>query len=137
MLGTLIGRITEEAEPNSFLHLLSFFPSYYWHLVYVPIATPIVIFLVRFFWRELSDTRLLAITGLIMYLIGAVALDFLEGKYGNSEHPSLMLVVLGHGVTFDPFLVEELMEMVGVTLVLAALLKYLCRLILDNSPSTA
>ena len=133
MLGTLVGRIAEEAEPDSLLHRVSFFPSYYWLLLYVPMATPIAIFLIRFFWRELHNGRVLATTGLIVYLIGAVALDFLEGSYGNSEHHRLMLVVLDHAITFDPFLIEELMEMVGVTLVLAAFLKYL--LVLDNPAS--
>ena len=110
--------------------MLKQFDSYYWALVYVPIAVPIGIFLGVYFWHKLGPARIWAIGGMVVFLIGAVVLDHLEGRYGNSGHYRIEMDLLGMHFHFDIFLLEELMEMIGITMIINALLHHLSNIVL-------
>ena len=126
----------DDARQGTFLYMLKQFPSYYWALVYVPIAVPIGIFLGMYFWRKLGPARSWAIGGMVIFLIGAVVLDYLEGRYGNSGHyPIRAMDMFGMRFRFDIFLLEELMEMIGITMIINAFLHHLSNLILAMQPS--
>jgi hypothetical protein len=121
-LGTLFMRIIEAADENSLLHILVRFPSYYWAVIYAPFAIPLGILMGRFVCRELKDTCRFAIAGLVLFFIGSIGLDYLEGAYGLPKHKGIAITLFNRWWAFDIGLVEELMEMVGVTLVIAAVL---------------
>ena len=125
-----------DARKGTFLYMLKQFPSYYWALVYVPIAVPIGIFLGVYFWHKLGSARSWAIGGMVIFLIGAVVLDHLEGRYGNSGHYRIAMDMFGMHFRFDIFLLEELMEMIGVTMIINAFLHHLSNLILAMQPRT-
>ena len=125
----------DDARKGTFLYMLKQFPSYYWALLYVPIAVPIGIFLGVYFWHKLGPARSWAIGGMVIFLIGAVVLDHLEGRYGNSGHHRIAMDMFGMHFKFDIFLLEELMEMIGVTMIINAFLHHLSNLILAMQPS--
>ena len=129
--GTLLYRAVRNADEGSALQTLSSFPSYYWALIYVPLALPAIAILVWFFWRELGKMRALPIVGMILFLIGAVVLDYLEGRYGNDEHKPWEVNFLGFNEIVDTALIEEAFEMVGVTLVVTGCLFHLARLVIQ------
>ena len=125
----------DDARKGTFLYMLKQFPSYYWVLVYVPIVVPIGIFLGVYFWHTLGPARSWAIGGMVIFLIGAVVLDHLEGRYGNSGHHRIAMDMFGMHFRFDMFLLEELMEMIGITMTINAFLHHLSNLILAMQPS--
>ena len=125
----------DDARKGTFLYMLKQFPSYYWALLYVPIAVPIGIFLGVYFWHRLGPARSWAIGGMVIFLIGAVVIDHLEGRYGDSGHHRIAMDMFGMHFRFDIFLLEELMEMIGITMIINAFLHYLSNLILAMQPS--
>lgn len=131
-IGTLLEERFEGAEHGSLLGELSRFPSYYWMLIYIPIAVPVLLVVVHVLWRELHGSRTIALLGIVSYVTGAVVLDYLEGRYGTSDHQPIPLRFVGHSLAIDVFLVEELMEMVAVTLIIAALLRRVSRSLHDD-----
>lgn len=129
MLGTLLEDQVKSADEASWLSRLRDFPTYYWALIYAPIAVPVGAWLVRFFWRELGENRWPAIAGVFVFVLGAVGLDLLEGVYGEGDHTGIRLELSGHSFLFDIYMVEELLEMAGVTLVILALVRHGSRLV--------
>jgi len=135
-LGSLMkSHVFDDARKGTFLYMLKQFPSYYWPVVYVPIVVPIGIFLGVYFWHTLGPARSWAIGGMVIFLIGAVVLDYLEGRYGNSGHHRIAMDMFGMHFRFDIFLLEELMEMIGITMIINAFLHHLSNLILAMQPS--
>lgn len=124
-LGDVAGATFRSAEVGTLTYYLSTFPSYYWALVYVPVAAPAFVVFAWFAIKELVGNRALAILGLVVYFSGALVLDHLEGHYGSPQHERLLWTVVDHTFRFDIFLLEELFEMVGVFLVLEAMLRHL------------
>ena len=120
--GTLLGRAIDDSEEGSLIYNWDQFPSYYWSIIYVPIAVPVAIFIGWFFWRELGRLRYLPMAGMTLFLIGAVVLDYLEGAYGRDDHKPWRVEFWGFSEIVDTALIEEAFEMVGVTLILAACL---------------
>lgn len=120
-LGTGLGRIAESAEQGTALAAVVAFPSYYWGLIYGLVGIPAAIVLGVFFWRELAGMRRTMIAGMAIFIFGALVLDHVEGRWGAEGHAGLPFELLGAQRFFDVFLLEELAEMVGVTLAVAAL----------------
>jgi hypothetical protein len=65
---------------------LNFFPSYTWHLVFVPVFGALGLFALVFLWQELQQrhARMLVITAICLFVI-AVGMDFVEGL--DRYHP--------------------------------------------------
>lgn len=133
-VGDLAGDYFRSAEPGSYTFYLSYFPSYYWALFYVPIGVPLLGAFGRFAWRELAGSRLMATSGLLAYVAGAVVLDHIEGRYGNPEHQPILLELAGHAFRFDIFLVEELLEMTGVLILIDVFLGHLAQMVHVGMP---
>ena len=126
-LGGVAGEIFRSAAPGTMAAWLGTFPSYYWALVYVPVAVPCGLVFSWFALREMVGVRLLAISGLVVFGLGAVVLDHLEGRFGNAAHEHLRLAIAGQALRFDVFLLEELLEMLGVFLLIEAVFRQLFR----------
>lgn len=132
--GAVAGHLFRTAEPGSLRFYLSTFPSYYWALVYVPVAVPCALIFSWFALKEMVGTRVLAISGLVLFGLGAVVLDHLEGRFGNSAHEMVQIVVGEQAYRFDVFLIEELLEMLGVFLVIEAAFRHLLRALREHPP---
>jgi len=126
--GTLLGGAIDNSEKGSLIHFLGEFPSYYWPIVYLPVALPASIIVGIFLWKELGNLRYLSIAGIVVFFVGAVVLDFLEGAYGTDDHGHWRVTIWRFDQIMDTHLIEEMMEMFGVTLVLAACLLHASRL---------
>lgn len=124
--GTALGWVIEESEKGSLVHHWDRFPSYYWSLIYVPLALPAAIFLGWFFYKELGTLGILPIMGMILFVTGAVVLDFVEGAYSSFDTGQWRVQLQGFNV--DTFIIEEMFEMLGVTLILAGCLFHASRL---------
>lgn len=133
-LGGLAGALFRHAQPGTLTYWASTFPSYYWALVYVPIAVPCFVVFGWFAMKEMTGSRVLAISGLVLFAMGAVVLDHLEGRFGNAAHQGLQLALLGSAYRFDIFLVEELCELFGVFLLIEGMLRHLLR-VLREAPA--
>jgi len=117
-VGTLFERYLEANETPLIEKSIASFNSYYWALVYVPIVIPIAIWLGWFFWKELGKYRYFPIIGMTVFLLGAVGVDFLEGAYSDVDEEHITGFARLIVVDMDSYLIEEMMEMVGVTLAL-------------------
>ena len=119
--GSAFRQFVDRFPPNSMIANLSDFPSYFWILLYVPIALPVAVILSCFLWKELGRLRLLPIAGMVLFLIGAVGVDYIEGIF--------RLTSSGPDSYFYFYLVEESLEMFGVTLILAGCLLHTAKLV--------
>ncbi|MBI3925305.1 MAG: hypothetical protein HY319_07190 [Armatimonadetes bacterium] len=120
-IGAQLSHTIEHANPRSWVARLILFPSYYWVLIYAPIGLPLAAVVARFLWRQLGPARGPSTAGILLFLAGAVGLDYAEGRYRSGPSPFLWHM--------DVFLVEEMAEMLGVTLVLTACLVHTVRLL--------
>jgi hypothetical protein len=123
-LGTWLGGLVERSSNRSPIHSLRSFGSYYWILLYGPIAAVGSVALTAFLYRELRPGWRLASSGLLLCLLGALGLDYLEGRYGTPNHDRIPILLFGRFFRFDVFLVEECLEMFGVTLMIAGLMAH-------------
>lgn len=120
--GSVFGGYLDSNETPLMDRMLENFQSYYWALVYVPIALPVAIGLGVFFWKELGRYRYLPIIGMIVFLMGAVGVDFVEGTYYDVDEDEIVGFARWLVVDLDSYLIEEMAEMLGVTLVLVGCL---------------
>lgn len=127
-LGTFIEQAVDRAPAGSFLRWIGKFPSYYWVLVYVPIGLPVAILCVRFLGREITRSRGLALAGVTIYLFGAVVVDAIEGSYGAPNHNGFVVGTAGGAFTIDLVLIEECLEMAGVTLLIRVAGRHVLRI---------
>ena len=62
------------------------FPSYSWHVLFLPLFAALGLYLLRFLWQRLERARLrLLLAGAMLLVAAAIALDFFEGM--DREHP--------------------------------------------------
>lgn len=124
LLGTLLGLAFDRASDGTWFKALEAFPSYYWILIYVPFVLPVAVFLLVSVAKRIGNNRFLLFAGALLYLTGALILDFLEGRYGDADHTGLPIVLNDQPYLLDVFLIEEMLEMFGVTLVLSAIVQH-------------
>jgi|GEM_PF-2122337 len=129
MLGTLLGLLFSNAPEGSWLHSLKDFPSYYWLLLYTPLVLPLALVLLVFVTRRVGRNRYLLFLGGLLFVTGAVGLDYLEGRYGVEGHKGLPMPLGDGQILFDVFLVEELLELSGIAFILAGVLQYTADLV--------
>lgn len=125
-LGHGFATLVDASEPGSVVHALGYYESYYWALLYAPIAIPLSAFVVRHAWRALWTLRWRVSAAVAVFLTGAIVLDFIEGRFGTANHTGIPYTVGSFSGLLDIFLLEELMEMVGVTIVLHAFAVHGC-----------
>jgi hypothetical protein len=110
---------------------LTYYPSYPWHLLFLPLFAAAAIFMVLFLRREMDDRRARAMVwAAILLFVAAVALDFVEGL--AAEHPLNLHSMAREGLHLSRYEVrhfskafEEFFEMFGMTLLWAAFLRNL------------
>lgn len=112
-----------QAQPSEGLvGLLQGFPGFDWVLLYLPLVVPVALAVVIRLARELHPRQARRVAlGVGLFLLGAVLLDFLDAALTRGDvvlTPGLR--ALRHGLQ----LCEELLELVGVTLVLTAFLDH-------------
>jgi hypothetical protein len=138
-LGTLLGTVVRK-DPEGLLARLAGIHSYYWAIIYVPIALPTAIVVGTLLWRELGPARKYAIAGVLLYFVGSVILDHFQVFWATPEGPALIEFNM-QLYYFDIYLCEELLEMFGVSLVVLASLKHWVRrssdLVAGSSTATA
>lgn len=123
-LGTLVKHAVSRGVPGTFAGWLRLeYRSYYWHLLYLPVAVPAALILARYLWVALERHRRAVLWGIAIFFAGATVLDFLEGQVGSEDHGPLALGPL----LVDVILLEEVLEMLGVSLVLAAVAEHVAR----------
>ena len=133
MLGTMLASAVNDAEPGSWLDGLRDFPFYYWVLIYVPIAGPLAAAVLFYLWRKMGRERRAVLGSALSVFAGAVGVDFLEGRSGAPDHALFPLTVFGTQYPFGIFLLEEFLEMFGVSLMLCAFVQHLSNRIVANS----
>lgn len=125
-VGTLVKHAVSRGVPGTFTGWLRLeYRSYYWHLVYLPLAVPAALIVARFLWVELEQNRRAVLFGIGIFFVGATGLDFLEGWIGSDDHGPIALGPL----LVDVILLEEILEMLGVSLVLAAVAEHAARIL--------
>ncbi len=125
MVGSAMDSIIDDADRGTWIRELRSFPSYYWMLIYVPIALPVAITVIIYLWPKLGVERYAVLAGASCFLIGAVGLDFLEGMFSAPGHKPIPVTLGGETVLFDIFLLEECLEMIGISMILCAFLQHL------------
>lgn len=123
-LGTVVKHAVSRAVPGTFAGWLRLgYRSYYWHLLYLPLAVPAALIVARFLWVNLEQNRRAVLCGIGIFFVGATGLDFLEGWIGDADHGPIALGPL----LVDVILLEEILEMLGVSMVLAAVAGHAAR----------
>ena len=105
---------------------VSFFPSYAWQVIFVPIFTTAMLVTahVVFRSRRASWTRTLFLAGFGCYVLGVV-LDYLEGRAGAYDGLASAVGATVSTVSHYSRVVEEFAEDVGASLFLVVLLRHL------------
>lgn len=105
---------------------VAFFPSYAWQVVFVPIFTVALLITAHVVirTRRAPWTRILLVAGFACYVL-AVALDYLEGRFGAYDQVASTFAVPVETVSHYSRVVEELFEDVGASLFLVVLLRHL------------
>ncbi|QTA82299.1 Uncharacterized protein dnl_46730 [Desulfonema limicola] len=115
-----LGTVFEQMYKGS-NHILSFFPSYAWQIIFVPIFGVISIYTYMFLWKQLdTGYSKLLITGAIACFIMAVVLDFFEGM--DITHNWNLQTIIKKKYSLKTYTVshfskslEEFLEMAGIT----------------------
>lgn len=116
-LGVLVQGAVSTADRGTLLGWLRLeYRSYYWLLLYVPLAVPAAAVVAVWLGRRMPRHRGMLLAGIALFFAGAVGLDFVEG-WKNSRTLEPMEV---GGALWDLVLLEEVLELAGVSLVLAA-----------------
>ncbi|RME45214.1 MAG: hypothetical protein D6795_16875 [Deltaproteobacteria bacterium] len=117
-----------QAREGVVARLLRNFPTYYWQLVFGPIFGAMGIYIAFFLWRALAP---LGLRKWIFVALGcwgiAVVLDALEvGRTGAELYEAIMtrFEVGRYTVSHFSKMIEETLEMVGMTLFLYLFLRY-------------
>ncbi|MBL3527281.1 MAG: hypothetical protein JMN27_07085 [gamma proteobacterium endosymbiont of Lamellibrachia anaximandri] len=92
--------------------------SYAWLLVYVPLLLAMLLIYRRFLTRLPEQIAKLLILAGVVYLVGAIGINFIGDQYTYSERR----VAVSYAVIYT---LEELCEMLGIIMFIYALLKYM------------
>ncbi|MBL3598267.1 MAG: hypothetical protein JMN25_00185 [gamma proteobacterium endosymbiont of Lamellibrachia anaximandri] len=92
--------------------------SYAWLLVYVPLLLAMLLIYRRFLTRLPKQIAKLFILAGVVYLVGAIGINFIGDQYTYSERR----VAVSYAVIYT---LEELCEMLGIIMFIYALLKYM------------
>jgi hypothetical protein len=125
---------TQHDNTSSFIYtIFSYFPSYSWQIVLLPIFASIGFFMLIFLWKIFGKSKMMMnIILAFAFLSTAVVLDFIEGLDKESSF-NLYYLLINHyhlgEYTVQHFAkaIEELFEMFGMTLFLYTFLSYLSK----------
>jgi hypothetical protein len=128
-VGNFIEREVAAPAPHSIGGAVKEFGSYYWLLVYAPLALPVLAVLFWFVRREMGRRVYWLAFAAALYLGGAVVLEYLEGRYGSPEHMGITVRQPdGKLLLIDTVLPEEFLEMTGASIAIALFAGHLAAL---------
>ena len=141
---TIHERIGSTVKSSSSPEAAAWFPSYGWQIVFVPVLAIAGIFMLGFLWRQLQRPwQRLAVLLALGAMALAVAIDFFEGL--EPEHAWNLHTALARRWDFEAFArrqfdhseyttllhfgksLEEMLEMLAITLLWCATLSHLMR----------
>ena len=132
-IGTVFKKNVQAAEGSDRVlssagGFLQSFPTYYWHVVFIPIFAIVGFYMLFLLWREFKRPllRVMLIAGLSFYAISQ-GMDFIEGMDDPYTFLERAFSLRYKTILHFSKSVEEFMEMFGTTLILTALLKHLFR----------
>jgi hypothetical protein len=125
------GALIHERVGTAIEDSVSFFESYAWQIVFVPLFAAVAVFCGLVVWREVPSwlERSLLATGVLCY-VGAVYLDYVDGKEEEDHTLHNLAEDWGLGdytVTHYAKVIEESLEWLGTTLFLVVFLAHLMR----------
>jgi len=98
---------------------LTGFLNFAWYIPVMPVLLVLFLFYVRFLWHLPKETRNRFLAGAVIFVMGAVGLEAIGSKIINEGASFFVFVMLAN--------IEETVELVGLTLFVAALLDYLAK----------
>ncbi len=98
---------------------LTGFLNFAWYIPVVPVLFILFLFYLRFLWHLPQETRNRFLAGAVIFVMGAVGLEAVGSKIINEGASFFVFVMLAN--------VEETVELVGLSLFVAALLDYLAK----------
>ncbi len=129
-IGTFMGDLSEEkvddGHTDTIYERITHFPSYYWHIFFMPIFISFGLFMFTFLMRELKtwQLRIMLVTALSFFVISQ-GLDYLENIDEVHEWVQETFFLREYTVMHFSKSIEEFMEMFGTTLFLMIALRYL------------
>jgi hypothetical protein len=142
--GTAAEVVLEAWAASSGREFVEIFPSYGWHVIYLPLFGALGLFTLYFMWTELQPehSRTLIVIGISCFVV-AVCMDFLEGL--DESHRLNPYTWIGEQVNLSQWaykqfhrsafgtlqhfskIVEEVIEMFGTTVIWIAVLRHWTR----------
>ncbi len=120
-IGSLSESLLNGSGQGWLANWLDEYPSYRWQVTIGPLFAAVGLFMLVFLWRQLEQAGLRWwIVAALGCLALAVAMDYVEGLYGGYK-----VVIVATGWRYETVLhlarvIEELLEMLGMTLFLTA-----------------
>jgi len=131
-LGSIIREISEARGYNQVIEVFEFYPSYSWQLLLGPFFAVMGLFIVIFLWKQLEEMKLrrYIFMGLVCLSI-AVVMDFIEGMNVPTPLVYMKNITNWENYTLMHFwrLIEETLEMIGITSMWYVFLKYLYKIL--------
>jgi len=131
-LGSIIREISEARGYNQVIKVFEFYPSYSWQLLLGPFFAFMGLFIVIFLWKQLEGMKLrrYIFMGLVCLSI-AVVMDFIEGMKVPTPLIYIKNITSWENYTLIHFwrLIEETLEMLGITSMWYVFLKYLYKIL--------
>lgn len=130
-LGSTFAMMAEESSSSDTFYFLNSFPSYTWQILILPFYIAIGIYMLIFLWKIFRlNMMMYKILLAFSFLAIAVILDFIEGI--DSDSPFYIYDYFVNLFNVDLYSVEhfsrdieELLEMMGITLFLAVFIEYI------------
>ncbi len=131
-LGSIIREFSEARGYNQVIEVFEFYPSYSWQLLLGPFFAVMGLFIVIFLWKQLEEMKLrrYIFMGLVCLSI-AVVMDFIEGMNVPTPLVYMKNITNWENYTLMHFwrLIEETLEMIGITSMWYVFLKYLYKIL--------
>jgi len=130
-LGSTFAMMAEESSSTDTFYFLNSFPSYTWQILILPFYIAIGIYMLIFLWKIFRlNMMMYKILLAFSFLAIAVILDFIEGI--DNDSPFYIYDYFVNLFNVDLYSVEhfsrdieELLEMMGITLFLAVFIEYI------------
>ena len=130
-LGSTFELLARDAQAGNMFYFINSFPSYIWQIVVLPFFAAMGIFMLVFLWKIFRlDMMMYKILLAFSFLGIAVILDFMEGLSIDSAYNIYNYVMDVFNVNLKMVehfsrAIEELFEMIGITLFLVVFIEYI------------
>ncbi|KAA3624601.1 MAG: hypothetical protein DWQ08_10215 [Proteobacteria bacterium] len=125
MIHERIGSAVEDVIENSSDGVFSAWPTYEWHLVYLPILGVAGLSLLTFLWREFVLRERILMIAAFAFLAIAIGMDFAEGIKGTYDQLEELVGIRDKTLAHFSKSIEEFLEMLAMTIFLTIFLRHL------------